>query len=511
MRFKFGIINKLAISFGGIILFVLILGIVTMINLKNNNRLNQRIINVYSPSVKLLNIYYSELIDSKMLVKNWVHIEKQEETIDKQRLRDLHEVRLPELNDKIASISGEWNNITAQKKLDSILIFVIDSLVPMHKEVMNLLSTFDSYDDIETLFFVHPMVEQDGNIMLLTDHLLSMVSSLITSQETLEEKARTAMVNSSSKLQRYFVLVTLMVILLALILSVAMARTLKASLTKISKLISGMARGDLTITVDASGSDEFSVLISDLNGTIEKMRYTLTSISDINNIILEASDTLNQRSQSVFLGAEQQAKASAELSASMKSVVFGIKTNTTNSQQTEIISLEAAEKALGVEKVSKESLDAISKITLKVKVINDIAFQTNLLALNAAVEAARAGEYGKGFAVVATEVRKLAENSKMAAIEVEALSESSQQVVKHATEMISQLLPGIHHTSKLVKEITAASEQQSDGVVQINDSIQKLKNITDQNYAVAQEMAGNSQKLLEQVEELNKTISFFKT
>lgn len=103
------------------------------------------------------------------------------------------------------------------------------------------------------------------------------------------------------------------------------------------------------------------------------------------------------------------------------------------------------------------------------------------------------------------------ENSNKAAVEIEGLSGTSQQVISRATKMVSELIPGIHHTSKLVKEIAMASQDQHEGVVQINESIQKLKNITDQNYSVAQEIAGSSEQLLDQVEVLKKSISFFKT
>ena len=511
MKFSFGIINKLIASFTAIILLTVILGLITIRGLQKNEELNFRIANIISPSVKLLNAYYFELIDSKMLIKNWVYIEKRKDTPDKNRLRELHKVRLPELNNSIAEISGSWENNETQEHLNIILASVIDSLVPMHQAVMEQLNDFESYDDIETIFFIHPMLEQDGSIMILTDRLLSLVKQLIEEHEIIELEARQEMDERTKRLKRFFIGIALLVLTLSIVISILMSTSLKASLQKISRVIKKLSSGDLTYNEEVKGADEFSILIQELNLTIEKLNKTVGSIININSIILSAGTTLNDRSKHIFSGAEEQATVSKALMESMDNVVFGIKTNTANSQQTEIISQEAAEKAKGVDEVSKNSLNAINQIAQKIKIINDIAFQTNILALNAAVEAARAGEHGKGFAVVASEVRKLAENSNKAAVEVGSLTEANQKVITNSTQLVSELIPGIHHTSKLVKEITAASVQQQGSVERINDSIQRLNRITDTNYSIAEEISGNSEKLLSQVEELNTSISFFKT
>jgi methyl-accepting chemotaxis protein len=145
----------------------------------------------------------------------------------------------------------------------------------------------------------------------------------------------------------------------------------------------------------------------------------------------------------------------------------------------------------------------------KISIIEEIARQTNMLALNAAIEAARAGEHGKGFAVVAAEVRKLAERSQKAAGEINQLSASSVKVAEKAGEMLEKLVPDIQKTAELVKEISAASNEQNTGAEQINTALQQLEKIIQQNASASEEMASTSEELSGQAEQLLGTINFF--
>ena len=146
-----------------------------------------------------------------------------------------------------------------------------------------------------------------------------------------------------------------------------------------------------------------------------------------------------------------------------------IQQNADNSQQTEKISLKAANDADEGGKAVIEAVSAMKEIATKISIIEEIARQTNLLALNAAIEAARAGEHGKGFAVVAAEVRKLAERSQSAAGEISELSATSVDVAEKAGEMLTKLVPDIQKTSELVQEISASSAEQNSGASQITD------------------------------------------
>ena len=193
----------------------------------------------------------------------------------------------------------------------------------------------------------------------------------------------------------------------------------------------------------------------------------------------------------------------------MEEMVSNIKQNADNAQQTEKIAVKSAEDAREGGRSVAEAVNAMKEIASKISIIEEIARQTNMLALNAAIEAARAGEHGKGFAVVAAEVRKLAERSQKAAGEINQLSASSVKVAEKAGEMLEKLVPDIQKTAELVKEISAASNEQNTGAEQINTALQQLEKVIQQNASAAEEMASTSEELSGQAEQLIGTIDFF--
>jgi methyl-accepting chemotaxis protein len=271
----------------------------------------------------------------------------------------------------------------------------------------------------------------------------------------------------------------------------------------------GIASGDLRVRVTPRSQRD--ALGSALANMIERLTEIIGEVRSGAASLTVASSQISASAQSLSQGTSEQASSVEETTSSLQEMSASITQNAENSGQMEQMAVKGTADADESAQAVKQSVEAMTKIAQKISIIEEIAYQTNLLALNAAIEAARAGEHGRGFAVVATEVRKLAERSQFAAKDIGELASSSVDVAQRSGRLLTELVPTIRKTADLVREVTAASIEQSGGVSQINRAMALVDQVTQRNASASEELASTAEEMSSQAEALQQTIAYFKT
>ncbi|WP_178862853.1 methyl-accepting chemotaxis protein [Thiomicrorhabdus cannonii] len=285
-----------------------------------------------------------------------------------------------------------------------------------------------------------------------------------------------------------------------------------------------MAEGDFTQPIARPYEYTLDEAKQAINESISRLSATLMQVTDVAyqmrdgvHTVVEGTQNLNQRTQEQAAALEQTSAAMEQTTAQIRSNLE----NTQNAQRIAQVQSNMLEDANHVMRETKVSMSDIQQASDKIKeitgLIDSIAFQTNLLALNAAVEAARAGEHGRGFAVVAGEVRNLAAKSADAAKEINSLIEQTSSAIQVGVNQVDKVGDALVHVTEetrkvleIVGDVSRASQEQAQGVDEVNKAITQIDSTTQQNAALVEETTATTETLLESAEALEHSMRQFR-
>jgi methyl-accepting chemotaxis protein len=289
------------------------------------------------------------------------------------------------------------------------------------------------------------------------------------------------------------------------------------------RIAGDIAAGNLSVEITTRPGDQSSLIYA--------MKGMRDSLVDIVSQVRAGTATIATTSVEIAAGnqdlsgrTESQSDTLKKTASAMGQLTSTVRQNASNAQQANLLAVSASEVAVrGGAVVSQvvETMasinDSSKKIVEIISVIDSIAFQTNILALNAAVEAARAGEQGRGFAVVATEVRNLAQRSAAAAQEIKSLIGDSVQRVESGARLVDQagttmedIVQSVKRVTDIMNEISIASQEQTDGIVMVNEAISQMDDATQRNAALVEQAAAASTQLQDEANVLSAVVSIFK-
>ena len=334
-----------------------------------------------------------------------------------------------------------------------------------------------------------------------------------------------------------FISAIILLILLSILIYIIISKGINP-VAKVTERITDISKGDFTVTLEPEGNNEITTLSESLNEYIEKMRFTLNSLSDISGAMNSRAGECFDISHTISDANSNQGESIEKLNNILNGMTRSIEEIAHAATDLAATSSQLAGNADDVRRLCDETLESsgkgkeemeamtrnvntlgdtlgeltslirataksVEEITSITDTINAISNQTNLLSLNASIEAARAGEMGKGFAVVASEVGILANQSSEATDTIRRLiddiTKNIVDINKKADICLKDMeacINGVSEANESFRTIYDDVAKATDGIAEIASGIEKINDVASNNAASTEEQASGINEVL---------------
>ncbi|GAB2864838.1 methyl-accepting chemotaxis protein [Pseudoduganella ginsengisoli] len=507
--FKIG--TRLSIGFGSILLILAAMVLLTnVLNYRNKSELRGGLETANAKNLQA-SAMKSAMLETGIAMRNIglqsdvSLMQKEEGKVKEQRKR------YDAARDKLQSLGLN----DAEKKVLSDIAALDKDVDAAFKEAIGQVLAFNSEGAAKVIA---------SRIDPLNQQTLSALNTLVDMQQKASAAVLEGSIAADSRLMMILFGLGAIAIALGVVAALIITRSITGPLYGAVEVAKRVAGGELTSQVTVEGKDETSELLQALREMNDSLVRTVSEVRSSTETITVASQEIASGNADLSSRTEAQASSLEETASSMEQLTSTVKQNADNARQANQLAVSAssvAEKGGTVVSQVVETMGSIkessSKVVDIIGVIDGIAFQTNILALNAAVEAARAGEQGRGFAVVASEVRSLAQRSAAAAKEIKELIgdsvdkvDAGSRLVDEAGQTMGLIVTSIKQVADIMGEITAATQEQSNGIEEVNQAITQMDEMTQQNAALVEEAAAAAESMQEQAQNLAAAVAIFK-
>ncbi len=510
--------HKLGISFGIIILLIILLGVLNYSFLKHL----KKEVNDIKEAGHLIN-------DSQILVnsllRSCLHLLEMQnlEQKIKQKLGSESKEHWEELEKALAVLKKE-TEIQKGKEIIAKVESLLEEIKTFNEKVLTLNLKGEQKSASEIYHFkVAQKVEEISDLM---DEYLN----LLTSATKKESAQAQAYIDRTMEIMG---IISGVVIFIALLFFFVISASIQRPVEYLVRILERVKSGDLSVEIAVKTRDEIGIMMECLRGALRSIKDLIKKAQDVSTQLASSSEELSVTSSQVKDNLASQSERTSQIASSaeeMSITVVDIAKNASSISELSTKTLEVAregkemtEKTSEEIKVIEDSAEKLLQIMTEleqsseeigniVNIIKEIAEQTNLLALNATIEAARAGEHGKSFAVVAGEIRKLAEKTDSSTGEIAQFIHRIQSIVDDAKKAVEEtnakMAEGVElseKASEFLEEISKKAEDLQTMIHQIASATEEMSTVTDQIAKDIGEVAQGTKEISTAIEQTAQT------